>query len=122
MTTVLQKSRLLSTIVLERVGDYLDLLRIEIKIREHDLQVKLIGFAIAGLFALLVTIFFGLAVIVSFWDSPYRAAAAWFVVAFYAIIAGISVVICLRHVQPQSIASSLRTELQRDIVMLKESA
>ena len=120
MPTVLQKSRLLSAIALQRVGDYMDLLRIEIKIRENDIAIKLVGFAIAGLFALLVTIFFGLAVIVTFWDSPYRSAAAWFVVLLYAVIAAISIGICLKHVQSQSIAGSLRKELQRDIAVLKE--
>jgi len=118
--SVLQKSRLLSAIALQRAGDYMDLLRVEIKIREHDIVVKVIGFAIAGLFALLVTIFFGLAIIVSFWDSPYRVLAAWCVVAVYAAIAGISVAISLKHVQPQSIATALRSELQRDIAVFKE--
>jgi uncharacterized membrane protein YqjE len=120
MMSVLQKSRLLSAIALQRVGDYLDLLRVEVKIREHDIVVKLIGFSIAALLVLLVTIFFGVAIIVSFWETEYRVLAAWCIVFFYAIIAAISVVIGVRHVQPQSITTSLRSELQRDIALLKE--
>jgi hypothetical protein len=102
------------------VGDYLELLRIEIRIRERDIAIKAIGFAIAGLLGLLVTIFFGVAIIVSFWETPYRVLVAWLIVFFYAAIAGISVAICLKHTQPQSITTSLRSELQRDIALLKE--
>jgi uncharacterized membrane protein YqjE len=121
MFSALHKSRLITAIARERMSDYMDLLRIEVKIREYDIGVKIVGFAIAGVFALLATIFFGLAVIVTFWDSPYRTLAAWAVVVIYAAVAGVSVAICLKHFQPQSIATSLRNELQRDLDVIKES-
>jgi uncharacterized membrane protein YqjE len=117
----LQKSKQLSLIALERVSDYLDLLRVEVKIREHELVMRLAGYAVAALFGLLAIIFFGLAIIVSFWDSQYRALAAWFVVVLYAGIAGISLYMCMKHFVSQSIASTLRTELRRDIDTIKES-
>jgi len=115
----LQKSRLISAMTLERVGDYLDLLRVEVKIRQHDLGIKLVGFAVAGLFALLSTIFLGLAIIVTFWDSDYRALAAWFVVVLYGAIAAISIGICMKHFRSQSIANSLKQELHQDIATIK---
>jgi uncharacterized membrane protein YqjE len=117
----LQKSKQLSLIALERVSDYLDLLRVEVKIREHELVMRMAGYAVATLFGLLAIIFFGLAIIVSFWDSQYRALAAWFVVVLYAGIAGISLYMCMKHFVSQSIASTLRTELRRDIDTIKES-
>ncbi|WP_158590448.1 phage holin family protein [Noviherbaspirillum cavernae] len=121
MFWALRKSRLLSALAMDRMTDYMDLLRVEVKIREHDIGVKVVGFAVAGLFALLATIFLGLAVIVTFWDSPYRAAAAWSVVLLYGVIAAICVGICMKHFQSQSIATSLRGELQRDIDIIKEN-
>jgi uncharacterized membrane protein YqjE len=121
MFSALHKSRQLSVIVLDRVGDYLDLLRVEMKIREQDLAVRVVGYTVAVLFALLATIFFGLAVIVSFWDSDYRALAAWFVVVLYGAIAGISLRICMKHFEPQSLTATLRNEVRRDIDIIKEN-
>lgn len=118
----LQKSKTLSMIALDRVGDYLDLLKVEMKIRENEFVLRLAGYAVAGVFGLLATVFFGLAIIVSFWDSDYRALAAWFVVVLYAGIAGISLRLCMKHFRPQeSISGTLRTELRRDIEVIKES-
>ncbi|MEN3292027.1 MAG: hypothetical protein V7642_1280 [Burkholderiales bacterium] len=118
----LQKSKTLSMIALDRVGDYLDLLKVEMKIRENEFVLRLAGYAVAGLFGLLATVFFGLAIIVSFWDSDYRALAAWFVVVLYGAIAGISLRLCMTHFRPhESISGTLRTELRRDIEVIKES-
>jgi uncharacterized membrane protein YqjE len=117
----LHKSKQLSMIALDRVGDYLDLLRVEMKISEHELLVRLAGYAVAGLFGLLATVFLGLAIIVSFWDSDYRALAAWFVVVLYGGIAAVSLRLCMKHIRPQSMATTLRTELRRDIDVIKES-
>jgi uncharacterized membrane protein YqjE len=109
-------------IALDRVSDYLDLLKVEVKIRENELVLRLAGYAVAALFGILATVFFGLAIIVSFWDSDYRALAAWFVVVLYAGIAGISVRLCLDKFRAQtSIGSTLRTELRRDIDVIKDS-
>jgi uncharacterized membrane protein YqjE len=118
----LQKSKTLSRIALDRVSDYLDLLKVEMKIRENEFVLRLAGYAVAGLFGLLATVFLGLAIIVSFWDSDYRALAAWFVVVLYAGIAGVSLWLCMKHFRPhESIGSTLRTELHRDIEVIKES-
>jgi uncharacterized membrane protein YqjE len=117
----LHKSKQLAMITLDRVGDYMDLLRVEMKLSEHELILRLAGYAVAGLFSLLATVFLGLAIIVTFWDSDFRALAAWFVVVLYGAIAGISLRLCMKHIRAQSIANTLRTELRRDINVIKES-
>lgn len=117
----LRKSKQLSMIALDRVGDYFELLKIETKLSEQELVTRVVGYAVAGLFGLLATVFLGLAIIISFWDSPYRALAAWFVVVLYAAVAGISLRMGMNHVRSQSIADTVRTELRRDIEVIKES-
>jgi uncharacterized membrane protein YqjE len=121
MFTALHKSKQLYLITLDRVGDYMDLLRVEVKIREHQLAFRIAGFTIAILFTLLATVFLGLAIIVSFWSSEYRALAAWFVVLLYGAIAGISFNLCMKHFRSQPLTATLRNELQRDINVIKES-
>lgn len=121
MFAALHKSKQLYLITLDRVGDYMDLLRVEVKIREHQLALRIAGFTVAILFTLLATVFLGLAIIVSFWATEYRALAAWFVVLLYAAIAGISFNLCMKHFRSPPLTTMLRGELQRDIDVIKES-
>jgi uncharacterized membrane protein YqjE len=121
MLSALHKSRQLYLITLDRLGDYMELLRVEMKIREHQLAIRIAGFAAAILFTLLATVFFGLAIIVSFWNSEYRTLAAWFVVLLYGGIAAVCFNLCLKHFRSPPLGTTLRTELQRDIDAIKES-
>ncbi|MGE5652482.1 phage holin family protein [Noviherbaspirillum sp. UKPF54] len=121
MISALHKSRQLYLITLDRVSDYFDLLRVELKIQEHNIALRIAGFAVAVLFSLLATVFLGLAIIVSFWDSPLRALAAWFVVLLYGGIAGVCLNLALKHFRSQPIANTLRTEFRRDLDVIKES-
>ncbi|KIF81366.1 phage holin family protein [Noviherbaspirillum autotrophicum] len=121
MISALHKSRQLYLITLDRVSDYFDLLRVELKIHEHNIALRIAGFAVAGLFSLLAIVFLGLAIIVSFWDSPFRALAAWFVVLLYGGIAGVCLNLALKHFRSQPIANTLRTEFRRDLDVIKES-
>jgi uncharacterized membrane protein YqjE len=121
MFSALHKSKQLYMITLDRVGDYMDLLRVEMKIRETQLGIRIAGFTVAILFTLLATVFLGLAIIISFWDSDYRALAAWFVVLLYGGIAGVCFNMCLKHFRSPPLTTNLRSELQRDIELVKES-
>lgn len=121
MFAALHKSKQLYLITLDRLGDYMDLMRVEMKIREHQIAFRIAGFALAGLFALLATVFLGLAIIVSFWESEFRALAAWFVVLLYGAVAGTSLYLALKHFREPPITANLRHELQRDIDVIKES-
>jgi len=121
MFAALHKSKQLYLITLDRIGDYMDLLRVEVKIREQQLAIRIAGFAVAILFALLATVFLGLAIIVSFWGTEYRALAAWFVVFLYGAIAGISFNMVMKHFRSPPLTTMLRSELQRDIDVIKEN-
>lgn len=117
----LQKSKQIYIIALDRISDYLDLLKVEMKIREHQIALRIAGFAVAALFGLLAVVFFGLAIIISFWDSAYRPLAAWFVVLLYGGIAGISLNLSLKHFRSPPLTNMLRSELRRDLDTIKES-
>lgn len=121
MFSALHKSKQLYLITLDRFGDYLDLLRVEMKIREHQLALRIAGFTVAILFTLLATIFFGLAIIVSFWSTEYRALSAWFVVVLYGAIAAVCFNLCMKHFRSPPLGTMLRNELQRDIDVIKEN-
>lgn len=121
MFETLHKSKQISVIALDRLGDYIELLRIELKLQGRELGLQLMGYAVAALFAILAVIFLGIAIILTFWDSPQRVTAAWGVVALYLILAGGGFFLSLKHKYAGSAFSTLRNELKRDVDLVKES-
>lgn len=121
MFATLHKSKQLYLIARDRASDYKDLLRVELKIRENQIALRIAGFAAAALFGLLATVFLGIAIIVSFWSTEYRALAAWFVVLLYGAIAGGGIYLALKQASSGSLTSTLRNEFQRDLNVIKES-
>ncbi len=117
----LQKSKQISVIALDRLGDYLELARIELKLQGRELATHLMGYAIAGVFALLAALFIGIAVIVTFWDTQYRAIAAWAVVALYLAGAGVGIFISRKSTVKEPPFAVLREELKRDVDLVKEN-
>jgi uncharacterized membrane protein YqjE len=108
-------------IALDRLGDYIELLRIEMKLQGRELVMQLAGYAVAALFAILTAVFAGIAVLASYWDTPQRGLAAWLVVLGYAAIAAGAVYFSRKHVYRGSAFSTLRNELKRDVDLVKES-
>lgn len=117
----LHKSKQISVIALDRLGDYIELLRIEMKLQGRELVMQLVGYAVATLFAVLTAIFAGIAVLATYWDSPNRPAAAWGVVIAYAVLAAVGIYFSRKHVYEGSAFSTLRSELKRDVDLVKET-
>jgi uncharacterized membrane protein YqjE len=116
----IEKARQLGVIALERIGEYLELLRISAEIQGQDLKKRIFGFVMVALFAVLSLIFVGLAVIVTCWDTPYRVTAAWGVAAFYALIALGAYLSGQNRPRPVSALDTLRDEVQQDIKLMKD--
>lgn len=116
----IEKARQLGVIALERIGEYLELLRISAEIQGQDLKKRIFGFVMVALFAVLSLIFVGLAVIVTCWDTPYRVTAAWGVAAFYALIALGAYLSGQNQPYPVSALDTLRDEVQEDIKLMKD--
>ena len=116
----IEKARQLGVIALERIGEYLELLRISAEIQGQDLKKRIIGFVMVALFAVLSLIFVGLAVIVTCWDTSYRVTAAWGVAAFYALIALGAYLSGQNQPRPVSALDTLRDEVQQDIKLMKD--
>jgi len=116
----IEKARQLGVIALERIGEYLELLRISAEIQGQDLKKRIFGFVMVALFAVLSLIFVGLAVIVTCWDTPYRVTAAWGVEALYALIALGAYLSGQNQPRPVSALDTLRDEVQQDIKLMKD--
>lgn len=121
MFETLQKTRKLSVIAIDRLGDYLALLRIEMKLQGREIGVQIAGYAAAALCALFALLFLGVAIIVSFWDTDYRALSAWVVFALYVggAFAGLS--LARRHAGRGTGLATIREELRRDVALVRES-
>ena len=121
MLEALQKSKQLSLIAMERLGDYLALLRIEMKLQGRELGVQLAGYLLAALSFFFVLLFTGIAIIVNFWDSDYRHIAAWVVVTLYLVMAAASIALVRRRTGGVSGMTTLREEIRRDVALIRES-
>lgn len=121
MFETIRKSKEISVIAKDRLGDYFELLRIEMKLQGRELGILALGSVVGAMFALIAVVFLGFAIIVSFWETEYRVLAAWLVVALYAAIAGISISVGLKHKPSGSALATLRNELRRDVDLVKES-
>jgi uncharacterized membrane protein YqjE len=117
----LHKSKQISVIALDRLGDYIELLRLELKLQGRDLGIQVACYAAAALFGLLAVIFIGVAIIVSFWNSDYLPLAGWIVVLLYGVLAGACVYLARRQPHEGSAFATLRNELKRDVDLVKES-
>ncbi|MDQ3185523.1 MAG: phage holin family protein [Pseudomonadota bacterium] len=120
MFETIKKARQLGVIALERIDDYLELLRISTEIQGQNLKSRIISSVVVALFAVLSLIFLGLAIIITCWDTPYRVTAAWGMVAFYALIAFVAYMSSQNRAGPVSAFDTLRDELQQDIKLMKD--
>lgn len=116
----INKARQLGALVLERVGDYLELFKISAAIQGQNLRKRIISYAMVALFAVLSLVFAGLAVIVTCWDTPYRVISAWGVVAFYALGTFLFFLAAPSQADSVSAFDSVREELQQDIKLMKD--
>lgn len=121
MLNALRKSKQLTSIALERLGDYLALLRIELQMQGREMRMQLLGFFTALMGALYGLLFIGVAIIVSFWDSEYRAIAAWITAALYMALAGAGIALARRHTGKAAVLNTLREEIKRDAELIRES-
>lgn len=120
MFNTVRNSRKLYAIALNRLADYRELLRIELKLQGRGVGLQALACVLAALCAFIALLFIGAAIIVSAWDSPYRIAAAWLVVLLYAALAA-GCLAFVRSFHPESTLSTLRNEWRRDMDALKES-
>jgi len=117
----LEKTKQIAILSLGRVDDYMQLLRIELKMQGRDLAFQAAGYMVAAFFAALTILFIGLAIVVSFWETDYRIAAAWGVVVLYIVLAAVGLFISSAHRLKGSVAGLIRAELKRDVDMVKET-
>jgi uncharacterized membrane protein YqjE len=117
----LEKTKQISILMLGRVSDYMDLMRLELKLQGRNLVMQAAGYLTAALFGILALFFVGIAIIVSFWETDYRILAAWGVVVLYLLVAGIGLLVVNAHRIKGTPMEVISSELQRDVDMVKES-
>ena len=121
MLKALQRSKQLSVIAMDRLGDYLALLQIEMKLQGREFGAQLAGYVLASMSVFFMLLFSGIAIIVTFWDSDYRNTASWLVVGLYAATAGAGISLARQHAGRGTGMMTLRDEIKRDVALVRES-
>jgi len=121
MLSSLHKSKQISFMVMDRLSDYLSLARIELQLQGRELIMQALSYSAAALFLFLMLLFFGVAMLTSFWDTPHRTLAAWSIVALYTLGAVTSINFARRHAEKLIALSSLSQEIKEDAIILRQA-
>ena len=121
MLSSLHKSKQISFMVMDRLSDYLSLARFELQLQGRELIMQALSYSAAALFLFLMLLFFGVAMLTSFWDTPHRTLAAWSVVALYTLGAVTSINFARRHAEKLIALSSLSQEIKEDAIILRQA-
>jgi uncharacterized membrane protein YqjE len=116
----IEKVKEIGAITLDRVNDYIELIRVELEIAQHELARRTGQAALLAACVFLAAMFIGLAVIVSYWDSAYRVAAAWGVAAVWVLAALVCYARQRAAQRPGPGSGLIRDAVQQDIAFLKE--
>ena len=121
MLSSLHKSKQISFMVMDMLSDYLSLARIELQLQGRELIMQALSYSAAALFLFLMLLFFGVAMLTSFWDTPHRTLAAWSIVALYTLGAVTSINFARRHAEKLIALSSLSQEMKEDAIILRQA-
>jgi uncharacterized membrane protein YqjE len=116
----LEKAKEIGTITLDRLNDYMELMRVELDIARAHMVTKLSSMVLMGVMAFFAAMFLGAAIIVSFWDTEYRIAAAWAIAAFWTLAAAGCFLWGRGNLKSELEVSKVRSAVQQDIQFLKE--
>lgn len=120
MFETIKKAKEIGALVLERLSEYLELVKISLEIQGKNFKRRLVGYIVITLLSALSLVFASVAVIVTFWDTPYRVVSAWGVAAFYALTAFAVYFTTPSRADSVSAFDTVREELQQDIKLMKD--
>ena len=120
MFETIKKAKEIGALILERLSEYLELVKISLEIQGENFKRRLVGYIVITLLSALSLVFASVAVIVTFWDTPYRVVSAWGVAAFYALTAFVVYFTTPGQTDSVSAFDTVRDELQQDIKLMKD--
>jgi len=94
--------------------------KISVEVEWLNKKRRLVHLLVVALFAVLTLMFLGLALVVAFWDTPYRLMAAWGVAGGYALVAFLAFMSAPARPHAASTFDTVRDELQEDIKLMKD--
>lgn len=114
ITERLRRIRHLAEFAIERSGDYVELVGLELSLYRSALVTTLIG-CVALLFCALGTLaFVSVAAVVTFWDTEYRLLTAWLVAGAWLLITLIALVVATRNAPKTSPFAELSRQVRLD--------
>ena len=116
----LKNMRTIGRYIQQRMMDYLRLLLIDLKIQKQLFINRMVCLAIIFVFLFLSLIFLGIAIILSFINTPYLIIAAWCVFLAHVLVLLISLFVYIRNRSSIPLFCDFEKELKQDIDMMKE--
>jgi uncharacterized membrane protein YqjE len=104
----------------ERIGDYAELLQIELALFKQGVVKTVISYVVMVVSMMMFLTFVSVAVLVTSWDTPYRVIVAWAITAVWFVLALISFYLARTALTPSPLGE-LGDEIRRDVAAIRES-
>jgi hypothetical protein len=105
----------------ERLGDYAELIQLELALFKQGLVRTLIGYVMLAACGMLCLTFLSLALLVTFWDNPERLYVAWGIAIGWCVLTLIAFWIAHSARDMSSTFDEFADELRDDITAIRES-
>lgn len=119
LTAALARYKRIAEFAMSRLSDYAELCALEL-VTYRSALVSMISAYVAMIFCALFALgFFSLAVLVSFWTTDYRVAAAWCIFVAWLLLALIAFVVARRSTPDAAPQSVLSEQIKLDLDTIK---
>ena len=115
----LARAKTIATFASWRVGDYAELLKIEIAQYRKALVLSMVGLIALALCGLATAAFVSVAVLVTYWETDIRIQVAWGIAACWAILALAALWLARRISHEEQPFATLAEQLRLDIEAVK---
>lgn len=115
----LARARTIATFASWRVGDYAELLKLEVAQYRKALVLSMVGLVALALCGVATGAFVSVAVLVTYWDTPIRVPVAWAIAAVWAVLAIVAAWLASRVTREDQPFATLADQIRLDIEAVK---
>lgn len=119
MLSQIARAKVVAAFAAGRVSDYAELLKLELAEYRRNVVLGMVGWIALVICGLACAAFISVAIIVTYWDSPYRVQAAWGIAALWGVLALASWGLARAANRDRPVFTTLTEELSLDLAAIR---
>jgi Putative Actinobacterial Holin-X, holin superfamily III len=121
MFSSLRKAKIVIEFLNARLGDYLELARLDLAAFRSETINSIVGLAVGAAAFLLLLCFVCVAILVTEWNTPNRILAAWIICLGWAVLTAACVAVAWKLTRKSSPFGNLGLEITRDLAAIRSA-